>query len=208
MRLYTQKTNKKMDTKRWMLLFVMVGVLLATAFAQENEISSVNDVRRDDRREFFKEQVAPVISAERTKLDEVISAEDQIIIDKLRDQMLSHRMLLLELQCEMKASRLQGEAPDEGLMNELDAQRVVIRNTMRDATTIAEKYDAEIDALIENVKEEMETLREERWGVNAPKGRGGNRSGQMPPMGMRSRGPGGPNGLSSVGFLLWDTDRS
>ena len=196
-----------MDTKKWMLLVVMVGALLATAFGQNVENVPGEDIDRQGRKQFLRTKIAPLITEERLQLDKQISSEDQKTIDALKERMKSQRLLMLELQCEMRAMKLNGELPADGLKSELKAQATVIKNTREQAKALTDKYDQVIDQHLEKLKEELFALRNE---IPQKQGSRQNGEGRGRKQSMGRMGPDGPSrgNLTRVGFLLWDTERS
>jgi hypothetical protein len=197
-----------MDTKKWILLVVMTVALMATAFAQEkNRKNTDND--SEMRRRAFREQISPLISAERDKLDQFLSTEDLATVDALKKQMRNERLLMLELQCEMRAAELKGDNLDRDIEDELKAQRIVIKNSISKAEAIVERYEEEIDELMANVREEARSMR---------RGKNGNPGFEDGDLGRGPCGPGflgremnrhgGPGNMTKVGFLLWETERS
>jgi len=214
-----------MDMKKWTLLVAMIGVLFATAFANDNdEIEKRREEVWKERRTFFKENVKPKVDAKRNELDASISAEDKQQIDKLRAEIISEMLIQNEFFFEARASRIKGEEADEALMMELRAQRIVIENLHDEAKLIANKYRPEIDDLISDLRGELKADQKNMPARRGPekemhdKGKGDHSKGA----GMRNEGRGfhggGPDGFERggprrngftdvVGFLLWDVDR-
>ena len=213
-----------MNFKKWTLLFAMMGVLLATAFANDENESANN--RADfikERKAYFEENIKPKIDAQRTKLEASISEEDKNEIDRLRNEVIEQRLMQNQFMFEAHASRIKGEEFDEGLRMEIRAQHIVIENLFDEAKIIANKYRPEIDDLLEEIKAQ-------RNGKGNPEGRnngefenrkgqghkGANGQGRGEMMGrgpghggMMGRGPRGerPGELGIATFLLWDVNR-
>lgn len=205
----------------------MIGVLFATAFANENnEATKSREDAWKERRAFFKENVKPKVDAKRNQLEASISSEDKQQISKLRDEITSQLLIQNEFFYEARASRIKGDEPDEGLMLELKAQRIVIENLHDQAKLIANKYRPEIDDLISDLRGELRGNRDHmqaRGGDSKEmhrKGKGerghgpeAKNDGQGP--GMHRGGPEGFEGMGPrrnaftdvVGFLLWDVNR-
>ena len=211
-----------MNLKKWTLLVAMMGVLLTTAFAGDG--NGFNDFRAE-RWKYFQENIKPKIDAQRSKLESSLSSADKKEIAKLRESMISERLMLNELMGEAHANRIKGEAPDEGLFTEIRAQRIVIENLHDQAKVIANKYRPQIDDLLAVLQADKATWRQgmrkqapEGRQFNGPQGRGQRQQGHGAfgqqghhgPKGM-AKGPfpgtGGRHDLGVVGFLLWDVNR-
>jgi hypothetical protein len=224
-----------MKIKEMILVVAMMGVLIATAFANDNDGF---DQRRSElmkeRITNFKENIKPKIDAQRNKLESSLSTEDKNEINRLREEIIKQRLIENEFLFEGRAARIKGEDFDEGLWQEIEAQKIVIENLQDQAKLIANKYRPEIDDLVANLREE---LKEEngnfgprrdgsgqgydngRRGPGNSEGFRGRGYGQGPQAGFRN-GPGlqrgfGPMGfgpnmnghLDIVTFLLWDVSR-
>ena len=187
-----------MNTKKWTLWLAMMGVLFATAFA--NDPIDGDDGLRNGRTERIIEKIAPVMDAQRAKLDAKMSDDDVTKVESLKKQLKDQRLMLHELNCEAGAARIKGEKPAESLRQEIRAQMTVIGNLYEDAEDIADKYEDAIEGLMEEVKAELQSMRGD--GEKEFQGRrpGGNRN-------FNGRSPhGGRFGQAApeVRFLLWD----
>jgi hypothetical protein len=204
-----------MNVKKWTLLVVMMGVLLATAFANVgNEITKDRVDFMKERKAYFKENIKPKIDAQRKILEASLSVEDKKEISSLREEIINQRLLQNEFMFSARASHIKGEEDDEGLILELKAQRIVIENLQDEAKIIANKYRPEIDDLLAELKESgtewkenMRPNREEYKGRNSHHGQRGHRGPDgNAPMG-RGFGHGSRQELGLVTFLLWDVNR-
>ena len=204
-----------MDLKKWTLLVAMMGVLLATAFA--NDGNEINKNRADfikERKAYFKENIKPKIDAQRNKLEASISAEDKKEIVRLREEIMNQRLLQIEFMFNARTSHIKGEEVDEDLLLEISAQRIVIENLNDNAKIIANKYRPEIDDLLVELREEgkewqgqMRQQRGEFEGYGRFNGRRPMGSGSFAEMG-RGFGYGlRGGGFGIVMFLLWDVNR-
>ncbi|MCG8305990.1 MAG: hypothetical protein MI975_01275 [Cytophagales bacterium] len=204
-----------MNVKKWTLLFAMIGVLLVTAFANDGNETAAD--RRDqfkERRAFFKENIKPKVDAKRNILEKSISDADKKEIVRLREELISQRLIENEFFFEARASRIKGEEVSEDLIDELKAQRIVIENLYDEAKLIANKYRPEIDDLLvelrEDRKEWSEKMKPEGRKFEGKRGQAGRRGPfgheDFPPMGRRF-GSGGEGRLNVVTFLLWDVNR-
>lgn len=215
-----------MDLKKWTLLVAMMGVLLATAFA--NDGNKINKNRADfikERKAYFKENIKPKIDAQRNKLEASISAEDKKEISKLREEVIKEKLLQNEFMFEIRSARIKGEEIDEGLYDEIRAQRIVIENLYDKAKIIANNYRPEIDDLLAELHEEGKEwrgrMRPQKGGFGSygkfngrnPMGAGsfcemgrGMRHNSYGKMG-RHFAPGSTRGFGISTFLLWDVNR-
>lgn len=237
--MYTKTLTKKlMKTKEWTLVIAMVMVLLATAFANNNDDSKQQRSERiKERISNFKENIKPKIDAQRNKLEPLLSAEDKEEIKRLREEITKQRLLENEFIFEAREARIKGEEYDEGLREEIEAQRIVIENLHDQAKLIVNKYRPEIDEMVatlrDELREDIQNARPLRDGSGQGYGRGRRGPGRSDGYGPRGDGFGnstrrgfapdyhhrfGPNnfggfgpgmfgGLNTVGFLLWDVNR-
>ncbi len=221
-----------MNLKKWTLLVVMIGVLLATAFANDgNEIIKKRADFIKERKAYFKENIKPKIDAQRNKLETSISADDKKEIVKLRDEIMNQRLLQNEFIFNARASRIKGEEVDDDLMTEISVQRIVIENLYDKAKIIANKYRPEIDDLLAELREDgkewrdqMRPGQDEFYGRHQFKGRRGMEQnlpgsigscfGSMSPRSFRHMDKGSGHGFSGGGssfgiaaFLLWDVNK-
>lgn len=225
--------KKIMNVKKWTLLVAMIGALLVTAFANDkDEIVKNREDQLKERIAFFKENIKPKVDAQRNKLEASISPEDKKEIERLRAEIIKQRLMENEFIFEARASRIKGEEFNEGLWQEIEAQRIVIENLQDQAKLIANKYRPEIDDLVADLRND---LREEHGNMyplrdGSGQGYGRGRRGHGNAEGVKGRGYGqgiapgnrpgfhkgfGPydydlgfNGrLDIVAFLLWDVNR-
>lgn len=218
-----------MNLKKWTLLVAMMGVLLATAFA--NNGNEFNKNRADflkERKAYFNEHIKPKVDEQRKKLEVSLTVEDKKEIARLREEIIKQRLLQNEFMFEARASHIKGGEVDEDLHLELQAQRIVIENLRDEAKIIANKYRPEIDDLVADLKvkfrENGRGLRYQNKGFNNRMGFHGNRGnhGKRGPNGPGNSGmmgngfgyrsPGGfghrsPGGFDIASFLLWDVNR-
>lgn len=212
-----------MNAKKWTLLVAMIGALLVTAFAKDkDEIRDERRARMELRREYFKENIKPKVDAQRTEFESKISAEDKKEISRLREEIISQRLMQNENYFEARAMRIKGEEVDESLIDEIESQRISIENLYDKAKLIANKYRPEIDDVVADLREDIrKDFKEHRNEEGRPEKHGGREwrgqgRGDNDMHGMRGRGGHGPRGgfgrgemprLDLVGFLLWDVNR-
>ena len=216
-----------MSKRQIILLVVMMGVLFTTAFANEgNEPVKDRSDFRKERRIYFKENIKPKVDAQRNKLEASLSDADKKEIERLRSEIIKQRLMQNELKSEARASRIKGEPFDEGLFDEMQAQRIVIENLMDQAKLVANKYRPEIDDLVselraelrDQVREDREEFRQKHNGSGQGFGPGRRGQGQRGAHGGGEFGrgqhqgagfgmPGARGSFDIVGFLLWDVNR-
>lgn len=210
-----------MNLKKWTLLVAMMGVLFATAFA--NNGNEINRNRADflkERKAYFNEHIKPKVDEQRKKLEASLTAEDKKEIATLREEIIKQRLLQNEFMFEARTSHIKDGEVNEDLNLELQAQRIVIENLRDVAKLIANKYRPEIDDLVSGLKVEFREngrcLRYQNKGFNNRMGFHGNRGNHG------KRGPNGPGNSGMMGngygdrssrgfdiatFLLWDVNR-
>ena len=204
-----------MDLKKWTLLVAMMGVLLATAFASDgNEINKSRADFLKEQRAYFKEHIKPKMDAQRNKLEPSLSTEDKKEVARLREEITNQKLMQNEFMSEARVSHIKGEEIDEGLMEEIKAQRIFIENLYDEAKVIANKYRPEIDELVASLKEEGKEwrgqMRQQQGRFNENNEFRG-RNGQYGPRNFgdnrRGFGPEPRRELNLVTFLLWDVNR-
>jgi hypothetical protein len=204
-----------MKTKELILVAAMMGLLLATAFAHdENEITDQRAEFRKERHAYYMENIKPKVDAQRTVLEESISTNDKIEIARLREEIIKQKLIENEFMFEARALRIKGEAIDDGLESELQAQHIVIENLLDQAKVLANNYRPQIDDLLATVKTDINENKSE---MNAPQrdfNRGQNNQFRKGPMDRDLFGPMDREfGLNQhhefgiVAFLLWDVNR-
>ncbi len=210
-----------MNLKKWTLLVAMMGVLLATAFANNgNEISKRRGDFLKERKAYFNEHIKPKIDEQRKKLEASLTAEDKKEIAALRKEIIKQRLLQNEFMFEARTSHIKEGEIDEDLNLELQAQRIVIENLRDVAKLIANKYRPEIDDLVADLKmgvsENGRGLRSQNNEFNNRKGNQGRRGfqGNRGPNGHGNSGMMGngygdrsSRGFDIATFLLWDVNR-
>lgn len=225
-----------MKVKEMILVAAMMGVLVATAFANDNnELRQRRSELMKERIAYFKENIKPKIDAQRNELESAISTEDKSEIARLRQEIIKQRLMENEFLFEAREARIKGEDFDEGLWQEIEAQKIVIENLRDQAKLIANKYRPEIDNLVSDLRAEIsEEVFEQRPAANrrgqqyndgrrGPRNADGTGRGSGMRPGSRNGfgdGPGnfkgtGPQGfgpnihgrLDIVSFLLWDVNR-
>lgn len=213
-----------MNLKKWTLLVAMMGVLLATAFA--NNGNEINKNRTDflkERKAYFNEHIKPKVDEQRKKLETSLTVEDKKEIAILREEIIKQRLLQNEFMFDARASHIKGDDVDEDLLLEIKAQRIVIENLRDDAKIIANKYRPEIDDLVSDLKaihrENGKGMRyNNREFNNRRKGGQGRRGADGPGQSARMDhrfghrfghgfGYESTRGFDIVSFLLWDVNR-
>ena len=201
---------------------------MATAFASEkDERIADRENQWNEHREYFKEHIKPKVDEQRNKLEESISAEDKKEINRIREEIISQRLMQNDLFHEARASWIKGEEVEEGLIQELKAQRIVIENLHDKAKLIANKYRPEIDDMVADLRDELRSERADHREMRGDEWQGRGRRGEGPngdarrngphgystgmqgdaPFGFGNQGPGRNRSMDVVRFLLWDVNR-
>lgn len=160
---------------------------------------------------YFEENVLPVLISEREALDKQISQADRSRLDEIRNELKSLRTAMRTRRAAMRES---DERPTAAQRQEMREHRNEMHELMDEVTELSLKYDAEITAALDVLREQADTWRNDhcQWRrENKPQMR--NCPGNMRGKGHRGfgghgKGPGHGMGfhriLSPEGFLLFD----
>lgn len=161
---------------------------------------------------YFEENVLPVIKIQRQELDQKISPADKTRLAEIRTEMKSMRTMMMEKRDEMRA---EDKKPSLEMRKEMREHRNKMHDLMDEVAVMSEKYDRDITAALENIRENADTWKEKREEMreNCPyrdnDQRSGRPQGDRPGRGFH-RGPGGDvpmhRILSPEGFLLFDPE--
>jgi hypothetical protein len=166
-----------------------------------------------EMRAYFEENVLPVLISEREALAKQISQADKLRLDEIRTEMKSMRAVM---RSKRQAMRESDERPSMEQRREMREHRNKMHNYMDEVAEMSFKYDAEISAALDVLREQADTWRNDqrKWRKennqqmrNCP----GNMRGQgKRSFGGRGKGQGHGMGfhrmLTPEGFLLFDTD--
>lgn len=117
-----------------------------------------------DRKAFHNEKVKPIMLEQRAKLESKISKEDKATIAQLRVDLKQER------QDRKKIKGQKRERPDKAEREKRKAERESNPNFIK-LKELTEKYSAEIEPLLAEVKEEIKALKKEQKGERK-KGKG------------------------------------
>ncbi|MEM7370137.1 MAG: T9SS type A sorting domain-containing protein [Bacteroidota bacterium] len=144
-----------MKAKHIFLLGTIISIAsLNLSLAQESKRKQT----KHDIHAYVEANVFPVLTSQRQALDQLISAEDRIAVDQIREE----QKVLRE---NMKANRpkreefKQGASPTEEQREAFRAHMKERRLLMTRAWAIADKYETEIDQLLMDLRPQMETWR-------------------------------------------------
>lgn len=200
----------------------LLGILISCLSIQDS-IAQVEHRKqtKEQIKSYVQREVLPVMTQQRQALDLLLSEEDKLAVETLREEQHTLRKKMKD-QRPSKESFKQGERPSE-------EQRAIFRQHMKErrqlmtqAWEIADKYETEIDQLLTAIAPQTDTWREDIRAMipDAQKeGKGSDRTHAKrkghghAPHGMRKARRGGPMRLlrqmhSPVGFLLWDPART
>jgi protein CpxP len=111
------------------------------------------------QRQYFQDQVLPLLQSQRLKLEAAISAADKATVDRLRSEL---QVLRASRKAAQPREKTQRHTPptdaDRALMAEFHAKRHAI---MEEAAAIANRYAAQIQQLHEEIKPQLEQIRAE-----------------------------------------------
>lgn len=186
-----------METRKWILTVLMMITLFTVAFAASD--TTKNRFGAEKRQAFYRDEVMPVLREQHQKLLDAMSAEDAAIVRALGTEMRDNMLVFNELRCELQATRIRNEVPAESLLQEIEAQRIMMRSVADRASSVAQKYEGMIDMLMDQAHATIrESLTESE-----------DRTPRRPPVrkGFRERpgrGADSPLRLSpEVRFMLW-----
>ncbi|MBE0638820.1 MAG: T9SS type A sorting domain-containing protein [Bacteroidales bacterium] len=194
-------------------LFVFALSSLFAAVAIQSQPYGAGQGCRNANPEMRKdvhEKILPLITKQRLELDKTINEADKAEIGRLRAGLSNLRTQHLAKITEIKAT---DEVPSLEQRQEMRALRNQMATLMNDAEIIADRYDATITLLLEEIRPEIEKIHQE----NCPVGKGSGAGCPNAPQGKKhqyrgKKGPGMPPGegyhfqrmLTPEGFLLFD----
>jgi len=197
--------------KKELFVFALVTMLFATQVnAQPYGQGKRCPLASPEMRTTFNEQILPLIKSQRLELEKILNQADKAEIVRLRSDLATLRAEHLE---KMKMYKNDGENPSPEQRQEMRALRSEIRKLMDEVTLISNKYNATITSLLEEIRPQIEKLRQENCAAigefqnncpNNPKmKKQGNRYGGKQ-NGMQPRGFHSQRMLTPEGFLLLD----
>jgi archaellum component FlaC len=193
-----------------MMIFAMVAI---TAQAQRNCMQTRPGARRGPQPEakaYLEQNVLPVMKIQRQELDKQISADDKARLNEIRAEMKSMRTMMTDRRQTFRES---DERPTLEQRREMREHRNKMQNLWDEVEIMTEKYDAEINSALENLRDNVENWKQEMMEL-CPN--------PNPGMGRDFRGRGNRRGFqqnqfnnagtplrrlqSPVGFLLYNPD--
>jgi len=144
------------------LLIVALLVYSATLCAQKltkEEKRAKFEAFREDAKAYNKQNVWPVVKAQRQKLDAVMSEADKQTVANLRTQMKEAREKMRAFRKEMREQHKPGEGRPEltdAQKTTLKTQRKAMRKAKNATWGIADKYETTIEKLLEEMKPKAE----------------------------------------------------
>ncbi len=207
--------------KRFFALTLILMTAASTAlFAQRGQCpqgfhgrQGQGSGQNPEMRAYYEENVLPVLISERETLDKQISQADKSRLDEIRTEMKTMRESMWSRRAEMRKS---DERPTIEQRREMREHRNKMHNFMDEVAEMSFKYDAEITAALDVLREQADTWRNDhsKWRRenkqqmrNCP----GNMKGQgNRGFGGRGKGSGHRMGLQRIlspeGFLLFDAE--
>lgn len=175
---------------------------------------------REDVKAYNKQNVWPVVKAQRLKLEAVMSEADKQKVTDLRAQMKESRTKMRAFRKEMRENHKKGEGRPqltEAQKTTLKAERKARRKAHHAAWDVADKYETTIEKLIEEMKpkaeqwkKDLKALRVKHFGERKKRDR---KHGKMGRRGKRGHFKGrGMRGMRRVfrpvSFLMLDPAKS
>lgn len=105
-----------------------------------------------------KKELHKLLRQQRVKLEASLSAADKAKIDELRGELKALKPELKAQKKAMKSVKEQGEKPSEEMRAEMKPLREQKRAIMKEAGLIAQRYEAEIKNLHEEIKPDLERI--------------------------------------------------
>ncbi|MTI32840.1 T9SS type A sorting domain-containing protein [Xanthovirga aplysinae] len=146
---------------------LLLGIILAflTLHPSNAQEKRRGENKNEAVRNYLKTTVFPTLKAQRAKLDQFLSPEEQTRIDELRQRMASLR----KQQKLEKSNRKEGNSKPINLSEEERTQRKALRKEkMRErrkiqmaAFEIADRHEQEIENLLSEIKPQAEAWRKE-----------------------------------------------
>jgi hypothetical protein len=106
----------------------------------------------------FKQQLEPIIMAQRVKFETQLSAEDKTQIADLRSQMEVLRTQKKAMHKAIKQTKQEGQTPTDAQRAEMEQFHAQKHAIMEKAMVIAERYQPQIQALHDEVKPQIEAI--------------------------------------------------
>jgi hypothetical protein len=209
-----KRTESKINIVMKKKLFVIV--LVATLFAGYVNAQPCGQGKRGqavspEMRATVHQQILPLITAQRMELEKALNEADKAEIVKLRAELAVLRNERLE---KMEAFKSNDKIPSLEQRQEMRALHSDIKNLMDQVALISDKYDATIISLLEEIRPEIEKLRQENcpgtreFQNNCPNNqqmkKQGNRNGNKGKGNQAHRGFHAQRMLTPEGFLLLD----
>lgn len=197
--------------KKKMFAFALITMIFAMMvnaqpFKPGQGCPNANPEMRQD----VHEKIFPLISSQRLKLDKTLNETDKAEIARIRTELNALRAQHLAKRKDFKGS---DEIPSLEQRQEMRAMRIQMGKLMDEATVITDKYDPTIITLLDEIRPEIEKVRQE----NCPAGKGYNNNCPNAPQGKKhqrrgGKGQGMPPGegfhfqrmLTPEGFILLD----
>lgn len=145
-----------MKIKAFVTAILIVVFSMNSATAQrfmQGECQPQHRNMKPEMKAYLEENILPIVKIQRQELDKALSQEEIERLDEIRSEMKSMRTLQLEKH---KSLRESDEKPSLEERKEMRSYRNKMHEMMDEVAVMAEKYDAEISALLDEIKPEME----------------------------------------------------
>jgi hypothetical protein len=142
-----------MEKKRLLLTVLLMTALLAVAFAEDPRTDDVQE--REDRKDFYKNIVLPAMRAQYDKLMSAMTSEDVDAAKKLGKEWRDNLLMMHELRCEVQAARIQLKPVEGSLMQEIEAQKIMLHSIIDRAEALAARYKGSIHLLMSEMRAEI-----------------------------------------------------
>ncbi len=140
------------------LVFVLFfGISLASIAQPDPEMRKKRKEIHQKVHTYVKENIFPIVQAQRLKLDAQLSAAHKARIDELRAEAKPLREQMRATHQTLKKNQENGNEISENQKDNLHETHQKLRKIMLEAWTIADEYDTEIKALKTEIEPQIET---------------------------------------------------
>lgn len=139
---------------------------------QERKKKGENKEMKAELKQYSQDNIMPVLKQQRAKLDDKMSEADKNTIDELRASFKARKQEMIEVKKNHKGKKHEDFSDDDKA--KFKAYKEATKADMKQAKTLAEKYQDEIKALREEIKPQAEQWKAdmaaifEKYGAEKP----------------------------------------
>jgi hypothetical protein len=150
--------------KRNLLLLWVLWAVTHLAYAQPrhgHKHHAKHPEMRKEIQEYARQNVMPIMRQQRLKLDASLSAEEKNTIAIIREELKAERKAMHQKRKEFKKMKENGSFDEQKARSEMKPIREKHKANMEKLRAIAEKYEAQIIKLREEIKPQIDTWKSE-----------------------------------------------